>query len=169
MDTNDTGAAVVGRPIDSRADFVAAVHDAVDQALARGARRMLWGDKDFAEWPLDDPALLQRLTHWLRLPQRQLLLLAHDFDGLVRSRARFVAWYRLWSHGVGACSPAPDEPLELPCVLLAEGTVLVHLLDPERWRGWVATDAALLRQWRDQIDALLQRSAPAFPATTLGL
>jgi hypothetical protein len=168
MGTHDAGAAAARR-IDSRADFVAAVRDAVDWALARGARRMLWADKDFAEWPLEDPALLQRLTQWLRLPQRQLLLLAHDYDVLAARRHRFLAWYRLWSHVAGAFTPVPDEPMELPCVALAEGAVLVHLQDPAQWRGWMSSDALQLRQWRDRIDALLQRSAPSLPVTTLGL
>ena len=39
--------------------------------------------------------LLQRLTDWLRLPQRQLVLLANDYEDLRRRRARFVASYRL--------------------------------------------------------------------------
>jgi hypothetical protein len=163
----ETGPA--GGPIDSRAGFVAAVHTAVGQALHRGARRMVWVDLDFAEWPLDDEALLQPLTQWLRLPQRQLLLLAQDYDAVPRRHARFVAWYRLWSHAVGAFSPASDANVELPCALLADDAMLVHLLEPQRWRGWSVSDLPSLRQWRDRLDALLQHSVPAFPVTTLGL
>lgn len=169
MDTNEADPAPQQRPIESRSEFIAALHDAVDQAVVRGARRMVWVDSNFAEWPLEDPALLQRLTDWLRLPQRQLQLLAADYDDMRRRRARFVAWYRHWSHAVNAFSPCADDVAELPCVLWAERAALVYLLDPLRWRGWVVADALQQRQWRDRIDAILQRSEPAFPATTLGL
>jgi hypothetical protein len=169
MDEQDPGAGCAGGPIDSRAAFEAAVHMAVGQACARGARRMVWVDADFAEWPLDDAALLQSLTHWLRLPQRRLLLLAQDYDAVARQRPLFVAWYRQWSHAVGAFSPASDAETTLPCALLADDTVLVHLLDPLRWRGWSTTEGSTLRQWRDRLDVLLQHSVPAFPVTTLGL
>ena len=155
--------------IDSRSGFVDAVHEALDRAMAQRARRMLWADSDFADWPLDDPALLQRLTDWLRLPQRHLVLLASDYELLRRRHARFVACYRIWSHAIAAFSPAEDDVAELPCLLLADRTVLVRLLDKVHWRGWTSTEPASLRLAREQTDALLQRSERAFAATTLGL
>lgn len=157
------------RAIDSRKAFVSAVHEAVQLALARRSRRMLWVDNDFADWPLDDPALLQRLTDWLRLPQRQLVLLANDYEDLRRRRARFVASYRLWSHAVSAHGPAEDDAAQLPCLLLADRTLLVQLLDKTHWRGWTSNEPASLRAWQERTDALLQRSSPAFAVTTLGL
>ena len=156
------------RSIDSRSGFVAAVHEVLDLALARRTRRMLWVDADFAGWPLDDAILLRRLTHWLRLPQRQLLLLAGDYAVLCRS-PRFMACYRLWSHAIAAHAPAEDDVAQLPCLLLAERAALVQLMDKSHWRGWIAEEAASLRSWHERVDALLQRSEPAFPATTLGL
>jgi hypothetical protein len=169
VSTTEADPAPQQRPIESRTEFIAALHDAVDQAVKQATRRMIWVDANFAEWPLEDPALLQRLADWLRLPQRQLLLLAADYDGLRRRHARFLAWYRLWSHAINAFSPSPDDVAELPCVLWAENAGLVYLLDPLRWRGGAVADALQQRQWRDRIDAILQRSEPAFPATTLGL
>jgi hypothetical protein len=169
MNEQDFETADPGGPIDSRAAFVAAVHRAVAQALACGARRMVWVDADLVDWPVDDEALLQSLSQWLRLPQRRLLLLAQDYDAVARRHPRFVAWYRLWSHAVAAFSPASDATITLPCALLADDAVLVHLLEPQRWHGWSAGEPATLRQWRDRLDALLQQSVPAFPVTTLGL
>jgi len=157
------------RAITTRSDFVAAVHEALDLALARRARRLLWADADFADWPLDDAALLQRLLDWLRLPQRQLLLLATDYEDLRRRCSRFTALYGLWSHAIAARAPAEDEAAQLPCLLLAERTVAVHLMDKAHWRGWIGTEAATLRLWQERTDALLQRSEAAFPVTTLGL
>ncbi len=166
MDTAD--AAPAPRAIDSRSGFVAALHAAGALALARRSRRMVWVDTDFADWPLDNPAWLQCLTDWLRLPQRQLQLVAVDYDG-VRRRARFMACYRLWSHAISAHGSAQDDAATLPCLLLANGTVLVQLLDKLHWRGWTATEPAALQTWQAHTDALLQRSVPALPVTTLGL
>ena len=109
---------------------------------------MLWVDTDFADWPLDDPALLQRLTDWLRLPQRQLVLLASDYDDLRRRRARFVACYRLWSHAISAFGPAEDDVAQLPCLLLADahGTGATAGQDPlarlEQHRGGLTAGLA---------------------------
>jgi len=157
------------RGIGTRSEFVAAVRQALELALAQRARRMLWVDIDFASWPLDDAALLQRLVDWLRLPQRQLLLLATDYEDLRRRHARFTALYGLWSHAVTARAPAQDEAASLPSLMLAQGTAAVHLMDEEHWRGWISTDPVTLRRWQERVDALLQRSEAAFPVTTLGL
>jgi len=154
--------------IASRSGFVSALHGAVARALACRARRMVWVDADFAGWPLDDPVLLQRLTDWLRLPQRQLHLLAVDYE-VPRRCARFMACYRLWSHAISAHGPAQDDAAALPCLLLADETALVQLLDKTHWRGRAATDPTALTAWRERTDALLQRSEPAFPVTILGL
>jgi hypothetical protein len=157
------------RAIATRSDFVAAVHEALEQAWSQRARRMLWADTDFGDWPLDDAALLQRLVDWLRLPQRQLLLLAGDYEVLRRRHARFTALYGLWSHAITARTPAQEEVAPLPCLLLVERTVAVHLLDKAHWRGWIGTEAALMRLWQERSDAILQSSEAAFPVTTLGL
>lgn len=157
------------RAIGTRSEFVAAVHQALELALAQRARRMLWADTDFASWPLDDAALLQRLVDWLRLPQRQLLLLAADYADLRRRHTRFTAMYGLWSHAIAARAPVQEETAPLPCLMLAQGTAAVHLLDAEHWRGWISADPVALRRWQERADALVQRSEAAFPVTTLGL
>jgi hypothetical protein len=171
MNEAPTSAGLADLPptIGSRRDFIAALQGSVRSAVAKGARRMLWADRDLAEWPLDDPALLEAMTQWLRMPRRHLVLVAHDFDGVSRRCPRFVAWYRMWSHGVSAFSPAPSDAGDLPCLLLVEGMGAVLLVDKEHWRGRISLDSREVNQFRDSIDALLQRSDPAFPATTLGL
>ena len=168
-DPGPPGLAGLPPAMDSRRDFITALHGSVQSAVAHGARRMLWADRDFAEWPLDDPALLERTSQWLRRPRRHLVLLAHNFDDMSRRCPRFVAWYRTWSHGVSALSPPRGDGAELPCLLLVEGTAAVHVADKERWRGRISLDLTEVKQWWDRTDALMQRSDPAFPATTLGL
>jgi hypothetical protein len=170
MSDATTGEAHFGvQTIGARGEFVAAVLRAVECAIERSARSMLWVDGDFSEWPLEDAALLGALANWLRLPQRHLVLLATRFDDISRRRARFVAWHRAWSHAISAFSPAEADAKDLPTLLLVEGAAYVHLLDPAQWRGRLSFDSAQERLWRDNLDVVLQRSEAAFPATTLGL
>lgn len=155
--------------VDSRAAFQAAVMQSPALAAAAGARRLLWVDADFADWPLDDEALQRALGSWLRLPQRELVLLAADFDAIARGRPRFMAWYRDWTHGVHARVPLAAEDRELPTLLVIDAVAVLRLSDRRYWRARWGIGPAESRPWVDQIDALLQRCAPALPATTLGL
>ena len=53
--------------------------------------------------------------------------------------------------------------------MLVPGELAVRLLDPVRHRGMVSGRPSDQAECRETIDALLQRSVEAFPATTLGL
>jgi len=154
--------------ITSRAEFGAAVAWGVQTAAERGARRMWFSDPHFADWPLDDPALLSSLTAWLRLPQRRLVLLAASYDEVVRWKPRFVAWRRHWAHAVEAWTPQ-DLPADLPTWLLDDGPVCVAVADRLHWRGRCAVDAREAQLRRQELDAVLQRSETAFPVNSLGL
>jgi hypothetical protein len=155
--------------IDSRSGFVAAVHWGFDTAIAAGARRIVIVDRDFAEWPLDDPVLHERLTAWLRLPKRRLVLLAHDFDAVPRRHPRFVRWRADWVHAIDAFSPPAEDPVELPTLLVDDGAISVQLIDAVHWRGRAEHDPRQAQLWRESLDAVLQRSEPAFAANRLGL
>ncbi len=155
--------------IDTRESFVAALRWGFDTAIAKGARAITAVDASFDEWPLDDPALLQALTAWLRLPQRGLVLLAASFDEVPRRHPRFNDWRREWAHAL-QCYQAPEElAAGLPTVLLDDRALSVHLVDAEHWRGRASLDMRAAHLWREQIDVVLQRSASAFPVNTLGL
>lgn len=155
--------------IDSRAAFAAAVRWGFDTAVARGARRIVCVDRDFAEWPLDEPALLDRLTAWLRLPKRRLVLLADRYDEMPRRHARFVRWRADWAHAIDAFSPPAEDAADLPTLLVDDGPVSVQLLDAVHWRGRCEVDPRHAQLWRENVDAVLQRSEPAFPVSHLGL
>ena len=154
--------------ITSRAEFGAAVRWGLETAIARGARRVWCTDPDFADWPLGEPALLDQLSSWLRLPQRRLVLLAGGYEALLRCHPRFVTWRRSWTHAIETWSPA-ETPGDLPTVLVDDGPVVVRLADRVHWRGRAAVDAREAQLWREGNDAVLQRSEPAFPANHLGL
>jgi len=155
--------------IGSRAEFSAAVLWGVQTAVARPARQLWWIDRDFAHWPLGDPQLLALLTPWLRLPQRKLVLLAADYAEVPNRHPRFVRWRADWSHAVEAWSPPEELVASLPCLLLDDAAVSVQLHDALRWRGRASLEVRDARLWRQEVEALLQRSATAFPVQQLGL
>lgn len=155
--------------IDSQESFVAALRWGFDAALEQGARQILCVDASFELWPLDEPALLQSLAAWLRLPQRRLVLLAATYDEVPRLQPRFNAWRRDWAHAMN-CWQVPTEMADdLPTLLLDDGALSVHLRDAAQWRGRAQLDVRAAHVWRDRIDVFLQRSSAAFPVNILGL
>jgi len=155
--------------IDSRRGWHAALQWGFTTAMAQGARRIVAVDPSFADWPLDDPALLQALTDWLRLPQRRLVLLAARFDELPRRCPRFNAWRAPWAHAIEGWQAPEELARDLPTLLTCDGAVSVQLIDALHWRGRVAMDERRARQWCEETDAALQRSERALAVRTLGL
>jgi len=156
------------QPIGSRADFLDAVRHALAMAEQGGAREIVLVDTDFAEWPLNEAAVIDTLTRWIDA-RRVLTVFAHRFDELARRQIRFVEWRRQWAHAV-QCRSRPDlEAEQVPTLLLVPGQSTLRLLDRIRWRGLVSNRPVDLTESRERVDALLQRSVEAFPVTTLGL
>lgn len=155
--------------IDGRTSFrdaVIALASAPDAAA--GPAQWWWCDPDFADWPLDDPALIAALAAWLERPGRELTMLACGFDELVRRHPRFVAWRRYQAHRVLGREVAIDAS-QMPTLFVAPAPHALELLDRLRWRGVKIDDADDWRQRRELVDALMQQSLPSFAATTLGL
>ena len=155
--------------IDSRAGFVTAVLWGFRTAIEQRARRIVCVDGDFTTWPLDDAQLLQDLTAWLRTPQRRLVLLARSYDEMPRSCPRFTGWRTHWSHAIEAWVAPTELAADLPTLLVADGSLGVHLIDPVHWRGRASTDVRSVARWNQDVDVVLQRSERGFPVITLGL
>lgn len=154
--------------LSSAEDFRAAICAAARAAVDLRARRLVLVDRDFDEWPLDDPDLLDALTDFVRLPGRQVLLLGRSFEAVARSRPRFVRWRQIWGHAVDARRPVDDE-LPVPTLLLADRSLAVEVLDKEHWRGRVLQGDPRIAVLTHDIDAFAQRTEATFGATTLGL
>lgn len=157
------------RDISTQAEFADAVREAVLAVIARDARSMLWCDPDFAAWPLDDPALLDALSVWLRRPMRRLVLLGGRFDRMERAHARFANWRSPWAHAIDAREPSDLAPADVPTLMLDDGPIVLELWDREIPRGRAGRDPSAAAAARDRIDAALQRSTPAWPVKPLGL
>lgn len=148
--------------------FRDAVRWGVDEALARRSRLLRLSDPDFADWPLDDAAVLDALTAFVRLPGRRVRFVAADYRRIELSMPRLCAWRRTWGHALDTLAPV-QQGLSLPIALLADRTHGVSVAQRDPLRGWKVRDAQRLSLLAEQLDAHAQRCEPAWPATTLGL
>lgn len=157
-----------GTLITTRGEFHSALRLAFAEAAASGSRELWLCDKDFADWPLGERAVVEHLGQWAA-SSRRLTVLAGNFDEVVRRHARWVEWRQQWSHIVSCRTNTELESGELPTLLLALGGLSVRLSDSVHHRGRLSRDKADELRCMEQIDAVLQRSEEAFPATTTGL
>lgn len=156
-----------GAPIDGRSAFTTALRHGMTLALQSRQREICFVDPDFESWPLDDPEFLDALTAWGRLPLRRLILVACSFALVPRRYPRFTEWRGTWAHVVEA-HETEIEPSQVPTLMLA-GPGSLLLADRLRWRGHALSSDKEVADWREVVDALMQRSQPSFGANTLGL
>jgi hypothetical protein len=161
-------AAATGRIIDSRDGFQSALREALAEAAGAGSRELWLSDIDFAEWPLGEREIVATFERWAS-SSRRITLVANHFDALARLHPRWIAWRRQWSHIVSCRTNTEIEASDIPCVLIALGTVTVRLSDPTHHRGRIARDRGEELRCKELVDAVLQRSEEGFPATSTGL
>ncbi|MGZ5181258.1 MAG: hypothetical protein ACXWC2_12310 [Ramlibacter sp.] len=158
------GALPQGR-FDGRTAFAQLVRDALACAAAEGWRELILSDPSFADWPLGERAVADSLQAWSR-GGRRCVLLAWRYDEVRRLHPRFVSWRQTWSHIVEARGcPSADE---VPSAIWSPGWVMQRL-DPDRCTGVAGAEPERRVALRELLDECLQKSSPAFPATTLGL
>jgi hypothetical protein len=156
------------RMLSSRSEFHDALRDALELAATQGCRELIISDATFADWPLGERGVVDALTRWA-YAHRRLTVLAHNYDDVPRRHPRWVAWRRQWDHVI-SCRALPEaQPEQIPGLLIATGLVTVRVFDAVHYRASVSTDHADEVRARELIDALLQQSNEAFPASALGL
>lgn len=154
---------------DTRSGFHAALKAAFAQAAQEGSRELWLCDRDFADWPLGESAVVETLRQWADA-RRKLVLLAGTYDEFTRRHTRWLDWRLHWSHIVDCRMVDEQDTPVMPCILLSPNLVAVRRLDEfSSYRGRVYREGTDLARCREIIDAIAQRSEPAFPATTLGL
>ncbi|WP_418315292.1 hypothetical protein [Piscinibacter sakaiensis] len=152
----------------TRGDFRAAFRQAIAHLAEHGCREIYLCDRDYADWPLGEPEVVDLLTRWA-MPHRKLVVLAARFETLQRQHPRWVAWRRTWSHIVDCRQVADDDVPAIPSMMIAPGQLSLRVHDPIHFRGRLAfTRPEEVRDW-EELDAFLQRSAESFPVTQLGL
>lgn len=142
---------------------------AIPPGAGRPAPREAWlVDRQFGDWPLDEPVVLDSLSAWLRPGGRCLHLVGLDFEATARALPRFARWRRDWSHAVDARRPAEDL-VSLPLRGLLAGGAVWQWLDAPDWRLRLITNPVQVRVALEQLADFLQQCEPAWPVTTLGL
>ena len=146
-----------------------AANTAADTTTMRRRPRQAWlVDRHFADWPLDEPAVLDSLSSWLRPGGCSLVLVGLDFDSTARALPRFARWRRDWSHRIEVWCPADGlMPAALRGMVVAGAAW--QWLDAPDWRLRQLTDPVQICAVYEQVADFLQRCDPAWPATTLGL
>lgn len=140
-----------------------------EQVPPRRPPREAWlVDRHFADWPLDEPALLDNLSAWLRPGGRRLRLVGLDFDTTARTLPRFAHWRRDWSHRIEVWRPS-DGLMPASARGLVAGETAWQWLDAPDWRLRQLTNPVQLRALQEQLADYLQRCESAWPVTTLGL
>jgi hypothetical protein len=152
--------------IEGRQEWLAALQAALAHAAAH-EREIIMVDASFEHWPLDDAKVLEHLLAFAKKPMRNVLMVAARFDAVQVHFPLFTRWRRDFGHVI-ACHQTDIEASQVPTLLLA-GEHSVHLSVPSVWRGHRLSEPQSRRDWREVVDALLQRSEPGFASTTLGL
>ncbi|HET9642433.1 MAG TPA: hypothetical protein VFP68_03525 [Burkholderiaceae bacterium] len=154
--------------IGTRAEYLEALRALIAEAADLGAGELFLCDPDFADWPLNEPAVIDHLMRWAA-PHRRIALIAQHYDEVVRRHPRFVQWRQVWGHLVDARIPEDTEASDLPTLLLVPEVASLRLLDRRHWRAVISRDGAQMHLCRDELDAISQRSHPGFAARPLGL
>ena len=148
-------------------EFAQLVRTAFAAAAGQGWQSMVLCDSTFEDWPLGERAVVQCLQDWSK-SGRKLTMLAKSYNEVSRRHARFVTWRRTWSHIVDCRSNSAVASSDMPSALWSPSWVMQRL-DLVRSTGVSGSEPARRVALKEQIDACLRLSAPAFPATTLGL
>ncbi len=158
----------VSHLIQTRSDFQAALRQAFADIAAAGPREIWMCDEDFADWPLNEPQVIEYLSRWA-MGHRTCTVMALHYDHVQRQHPRWVQWRQQRAHVVRCRTPDEADRRDLHCVLLAPGVLTLRLVDRVLYRGSMSTELADAVREREHLDALMQRSIDAFPASTLGL
>ena len=164
---NEEARALPDKRFEGREEFRQLVRDALATAAREHWREIVLSDATFEDWPLGERAVAESLQAW-SANGRHMLLLARRYDGVLRQHARFVQWRGMWSHIVTACACPSADAGDLPSAIWSPHWVLERR-DPAHCVGWCGSEPERRVALRESLDAWLQKSTPAFPATTLGL
>ncbi len=152
----------------SREVFLQLVRDALATAARDGWQEIIVSDATFHDWPLGEKAVVESLQAWAH-SGRRFTMLARSYDEVVRRHARFVRWRGIWDHIITCRRSASADPLDIPSVLWSPHWVM-HRLDPERCVGVTGGEPERRVLVRESLNEWLHgKSAPGFPASTLGL
>lgn len=148
-------------------EFAAVIRGALAVAARDGWPLMVWSDANFEDWPLGERAVIESLQAWAG-SGRQLVILAHSYDSVLRLKPRFVAWRKTWDHILDCRVCKTLDASEIPSALWSAHWAM-RRLDLVRCTGVADLEPQRRVMLREELDECRRQSAPGFPASTLGL
>lgn len=174
MQSNDAPAAgpgVTGRLLegafDGPSEFAQLVRDALACAAREGWSEMVWSDASFEDWPLRESAVAESLQAWSRTGRR-LVMLARNYDAVLRHHARFVRWRNMWDHIVECRVCKSVDASEFPSALWSPQWAM-RRMDLVRCNGVAGYEPQRRIHLKEVLDECRRQSSPGFPASILGL
>ena len=147
--------------------FAQTVRAALARAAQEGWQAMVWSDASFEEWPLGERAVTESLQAWSG-SGRQLVMLAHNYNSVLRYQPRFVSWRRTWDHIIDCRVCKTIDASEMPSALWSPHWAM-RRLDLVRSTGVADLEPARRVLLKQELDECRRQSVPGFSATTLGL
>lgn len=147
--------------------FADAIRSALERAAQEQWKSMVWCDTTFHEWPLGERAVIELLNHWAGTG-RNLVMIAEDYQYLVRHHSRFVQWRKTWSHIIDCRARRGVDEEDFPCALWSPQWAMQRM-NGTRNRWVLDLDPLTRVRLKENLDEHYRQSTPAFPATTLGL
>lgn len=163
---NGPAALLEGR-FTGRTEFADLIRQALAVATMQGWREIILCDPDFGDWPLGERVVVQALDNWSSTG-RKLTMLSSHYDEVLRKHARFVSWRRTWAHIVECRAAVATPAVDMPSALWSPGWAFERM-DLQRCAGMAGSEVARRVALRERLNERLLKSAPAFPATILGL
>ena len=166
-DIEDSGQDALKGPFSGPKEFAQTIRAALARAGQEGWSSMVWSDANFEEWPLGERAVSESLQAWAS-SGRKLVMLAHNYDSVVRYQPRFVTWRRMWDHIIECRVCKNIDASEVPSALWSPHWAM-RRLDLVRCTGVADLDPARRVLLKEELDECRRQSAPGFSASTLGL
>jgi hypothetical protein len=148
-------------------EFAQLVRDALACAASEGWSQMVWSDANFEDWPLREKVVADSLQAWSR-SGRKLVILAKNYDSVLRHHARFVTWRNTWGHIVECRVCKTVDASEFPSAIWSP-TWVMRRLDVVHSTGVAGFDVQRRVLLKEKLDECQRQSAPGFPTSTLGL
>lgn len=171
MPTNDVPDAAPGGLLEGAfagpVEFAQVIRDALACAASEGWPEMVWSDANFEDWPLREKAVIESLHAWSHRG-RKLLMLARNYDSVLRYQARMVTWRTTWDHIVECRVCKTVDATEFPSALWSPSWVM-RRLDLVRSTGVAGFEVQRRVLLKEVLDECKRHSSPGFSATTLGL
>ena len=147
--------------------FAQTIRAALARAAQDGWQSMVWSDANFEDWPLGERVVSESLQAWAG-SGRQLILLARNFDSVLRYQPRFVTWRRTWDHIIECKVCKNIDASEMPSALWSPQWAM-RRLDLVRSTGIADLEPARRVLLKEELDECRRQGSPGFSASTLGL